>query len=325
VVAAVVGTGVLAVTTVVTAVLAGAAFAAVFAFGWGLVVSVLYDAGVVASQRSLFGVEATTAILAVGVVGAVLGGVEAVLEARRTARERHERVIERTRAPTGGESGLVDAVDRLARQVDIARPELRVLDTIAPVTYTVRYGDAPTLVVSRGLLGALDGREGEAVLAHEIAHLKNGDVRATTAAVVPLLAAEGLLEMGRDLLADARAEDDPADAVLLLALGCPIYAVARVQVAAARLAIGAFSRGREFAADDGATAITGDPAALATALRALHDADAPEADLREQTRAVNVLNVVGDERTGLLDLAASHPPVERLQERARAMESGHSA
>jgi heat shock protein HtpX len=198
----------------------------------------------------------------------------------------------------------VRTVRRLARQADVPRPATRVHRSSAPLAYTVSDGGTPTLIVSAGLLDALSPAQAEAVLAHEVAHVANRDLRWTTRAMLPLLGAEEFCETFVD-------EDDSDPRQI------PYLLFGRFLVAWARLGAGTFSRSRELAADLGAARATGDPGALAAALVQLDEAatEAPSTDLR----AVDALNVLPTMRPGGR-LLSSHPPTEERIERLRVLE-----
>jgi len=246
---------------------------------------------------------------------AVIGGVIALVGGWLAVRGEREAMMEETRQPSGDERQVVAAVDRLARQVDTPAPTVLIATVEEPVAYTVRLDGSPTLVVSEGLLELLDGDELEATLAHEIAHLHNGDVRAVTAlsflvSLVGFLAVPALLftKLGK------RA-----------ALVGLVFVVAGVvQLVVVALACRIYFPARELAADAAAAEISGDPAALATALERIHDERPPESDLREETTVPAVLNVVGphERESGWLQddgllLSTTHPPLERRVEYLR--------
>ncbi|MEY7850457.1 M48 family metallopeptidase [Natrarchaeobius sp. A-rgal3] len=163
----------------------------------------------------------------------------------------------------GERADLRLTVARLAGQADLPVPDVRIAETDAPAALSVGYRpSSSTIVVSRGLLALLDDRELEAVLAHELAHVANRD-----AAVLSALAAPGAVAR----VASSRYGFNPVVKPLALLVG-----------AASRLSVGFVARAREYAADDGAVAITGDPAGLAGALETL-DRDLerrPRDDLR---------------------------------------------
>lgn len=210
------------------------------------------------------------------------------------------------------DAAFVDAVTRLAGQVDSPVPDLRVLPVEVPLCFTVRSEGEAVVVVSTGLRERLDSAEFEAVLAHEVAHLANADHRLMTWTVAPLLAAE---EFADTYDADTW---DPRE--------LPWALFGKALVLWSRLATCLFSRGREYAADRGAARLTGEPAALASALERLDGTatGAPQTDLRRHATAVDSLSVLPaldparDAGGGLL---ATHPPTEDRVDRLRELEA----
>ncbi len=304
-----------AVTTVVGGgVLAGtAAFSALISLAGLLVVGVVFFMTILILffiwvGHPEFGFLRPLALAAVG--GGVLAGP--VLVARwshRTAAEHHQRVLEEADPLPERFAGVEETATRLARQVDLPTPEVYYLDTDDDIAYAVQSDvvgteDRPTVLVSRGLLEVLDDDELDAVLAHELAHVGNGDLRVMSLAVVPLLTAEELDER------IFRATQP---------LNTPLQTVSGVLLWVAYVAVGVFSRGRELAADDAAARITGAPGTLASALETLYGADPAETDLRERTRAVSAMDIVGDpgRPRGPFGVAATHPPIENRIERLR--------
>jgi heat shock protein HtpX len=163
-------------------------------------------------------------------------------------------------------SDLYDLVAELARRADLpAIPRLYLSPHAMPNALSVGQPSQPIIVLTRGLLARLDGRELAGVLAHEVAHIRNRDLwllgladsiqrltRAlSTFGVVLLVLNLPLLALG--------AATVPFDLVLLL-----LFAPA----ASVLLAL-ALSRTREFEADRTAAEITGDPRGLASALTQL--------------------------------------------------------
>jgi Zn-dependent protease with chaperone function len=165
--------------------------------------------------------------------------------------------------PTATTERVTARLTRLAGQVDVPVPTVRVVDSRTPVAAAVGYRlSESTVVVSTGLVETLDGAELDAVLAHELAHLTNRDAAVLTALSFPRVAAWRVFR---------EYTFNPLFAVLAVVAGL-----------ASRLCAAVVARGREYSADDGAVAITGDPAALASALSTLDDAVArqPTDDLR---------------------------------------------
>jgi heat shock protein HtpX len=83
---------------------------------------------------------------------------------------------------------LTNTVERLAHAANIPVPEVAMVDSGYPSAFTVRANRRYTIAASIGLLESLTEKEVEACLAHEIAHLKNGDFRVRALATIAKLA-----------------------------------------------------------------------------------------------------------------------------------------
>ncbi len=175
-------------------------------------------------------------------------------------------------------------VTRLAQAADLPVPSVHVTDRKRPLAMTTGLStDDTKLVVSTGLLDVLDADELEAVLAHELAHIKNRDATVMTLAELPLASARTL---GRTL------QHSGGVHIALVAVALASYAFWGI----GRLLVAALSRSRELAADRGASALVGDPAALASALKTL-DGDVPSAPDRDaREAALASLSIIPDER-----------------------------
>lgn len=189
--------------------------------------------------------------------------------------------LPRERAPN-----LHRRVDALAARMEVARPTLYVTDTRAPNAFAVGGGsDGGALVVDRSLFRLLSAREIEAILAHELAHLEGNDgfaiamadgVGRSVIGIATVAALPALLALSGLAAASAWIRGRPSDR------SGPF---ARLHRALAGVLFGGFvlttllsrsrSRKREFAADDRAAEVTGDPMALARALRRIERATEP--------------------------------------------------
>lgn len=239
----------------------------------------------------------TGAFLACGVLGLFLVG--SVTQADRIAYLATNAVaVEREKYPT-----LYDSVERLARQADLSTPPIAVIPSEEPNALSAGTGDRTVVCLTTGLVDTLDSDELEAVLAHELAHLKNNDSSVLTVAGFPMVVS-GLA------LAAARKTLSPVSFLLgwpfvvglyLVFVGLPVYLASLPGTLV-------LSRYREYAADRGAIAITGDPYALASALATLHDRPTrPDADLR-RVASFNAFCIVPTDT--LYPLVVTHPPVE---------------
>jgi len=241
-------------------------------------------------------------------------------------------------------------VTRLASQLDLPAPDVAVSQTDVPNAFTVgRSPKSAIVVVTTGLLEQLDGEELNAVLAHELAHVKNKDVAVMTlafflptltyfVAIGAYLLLQGIFHaMGRTRHVD----DDGAKGLAVIIFVLVVSALLTLAVSVA-FWIGSFlffrllSQYREYAADRGAAALTGKPLALASALQKLDEtmADLPDRDLREQDGGLEALYIApidtaqfGADRDLISrDLfPETHPPtaerIERLQDLAGELEA----
>ena len=156
-------------------------------------------------------------------------------------------------------------VDALARDANVPRPALMLFPSPIPNALATGEGSERTLAVSIGLLQSLRLDELRAVLAHEISHLANGDtfvlrlvstLQALTASMSRFGVWLAILQLPLVLLG---APALPWTAVLILVFAPMLSAALSL----------ALSRSREYDADLGAVRLTGDPSALASALRKL--------------------------------------------------------
>lgn len=202
---------------------------------------------------------------------------------------------------------LETRVQRLAQQADVPPPAVAITYSWTPTAVTVGYRpEECTVVFSTGLLDAVDGDELDAVIAHELAHVKHRDTMVMTGLTVCVAIATEVVDwLGGTFFA----------IIGTIALGLSKWCVAVV------------ARCRELAADDGAVAITGNPAALASALESL-DRELrirPVADLRESdtTAALSIVPPPREEWSSLdrighfleRQVFGTHPPTEMRIER----------
>ena len=201
---------------------------------------------------------------------------------------------------------LRERVARLAQTADMASPDVTVIDSETPNSYVASRPGEQTLFVTTALVDQLDDAELDAVIAHELAHLKNGDAFVMTAAAfLPTVSALFTRTLGKTLQysmffhwflgGDDRDETWVAGGNIHLVM--LLFAVIAIPVTATLyLASTAcyrlLSRIREYAADAGGVAICGSPAALASALETLTDDQRPDTDIRTAETGVRELCVV---------------------------------
>jgi heat shock protein HtpX len=212
-------------------------------------------------------------------------------------------------------------VRRLALQSDMPMPRVYLMDSPQPNAFaTGRNPKHAAVAVTTGILQIMTNEELEAVLAHELAHVRNRDILISSIAAMIAAALSMLARFAFFFGGGGRNRENPSGAVgaLLVLIVGPIAAMF------IRFAI---SRAREYQADASGAAITGQPMHLASALRKI--GAATERIPMQVNPAVsqlfiaNPLKAFGNSRGGTSQLAklfSTHPPIEdriaRLEEMA---------
>jgi heat shock protein HtpX len=211
---------------------------------------------------------------------------------------------------------LYRIVGELARQASLPMPRVYVIEQPAPNAFaTGRDPQHAVVAVTAGILDLVSERELRAVLAHELGHVRNHDtlVMAIVASIagaisyLAQIAQWGMIFGGRD---DEERGNPIAALVAIIVL--PIAAVL-IQLA--------ISRSREYGADDSGADLSGDPLALASALRKL-ESYSKQVPLPVNPSVSPLFIVQPLLPGGLTGLFSTHPPIEariaRLEKRAGA-------
>jgi heat shock protein HtpX len=224
---------------------------------------------------------------------------------------------------TEQEPGLHALVDRLCALADMPKPRLAVSESRVPNAFAAgRRRRGVVLCVTRGLLDRLDEQELEGVIAHELSHVAHGDaVVMTVASFIGVLAGLTARVGARLLFYAGRMRN--LWQFLVVAMAVTLLATATWFVSV--LLVRALSRYREFAADQAAAQLTGNPAALSSALLKVssHAGLIPSQDLRRAT-ALNAFffcPVASAKRAGH-QAFSTHPSVEARIERLERIADG---
>jgi heat shock protein HtpX len=217
-------------------------------------------------------------------------------------------------------------IGRLAQQMDLPMPKVAIMQTdMANAFATGRNPKNAVVCVTTGIMNRLDRPELEAVLAHEMSHVKNRDVQVITIASFFATIASFIMQWGLWFgmgMGGGRGRDRDSGASAFVL----VYLASVVTWIISFFLIRALSRYRELAADRGSAVVTGAPSQLASALVKISQSMAriPQRDLRE-VGALNAFFIVPALKGASLgELISTHPSLERrlaqLQELQRQME-----
>ena len=219
---------------------------------------------------------------------------------------------------------LYNLLENLCISRGITMPTLRVADDDALNAFATGLNEKQySITVTRGLIETLDDQEIEAVLGHELTHIRNGDVRMLVIAVVIAGVISFFGEMifrlffqasfygGRRSSSDDRKGGAGAAIVIAIAL----IAVAWILSIVIRFAL---SRQREYLADAGSVELTKNPDAMISALRKIEG----RGELTHANSAVMEM-CIDNPRSGFSNIFDTHPSVDARVDALVKFAGGH--
>lgn len=199
-------------------------------------------------------------------------------------------------------------VERLTQRTGLPMPKVFVIPTESPNAFaTGRNPQHASVAVTEGILGLLTDDELEGVLAHELGHVRNRDILISSVAAT-IAGAITMLSRMAFFLGGSRDDRDRG--------GSPIAALLMLILApfAAFLIQMAVSRSREYAADDTGAHITGNPYALANALRKL-EAYSRRVPMQATPSTAHLFIIQPLLGMNFGSLFSTHPPIAKRIER----------
>lgn len=221
---------------------------------------------------------------------------------------------------------LYNLLENLCISRGITMPKLKIMDSPALNAFATGLNPRQySITVTTGLLDALDDREIEAVLGHELTHIKNGDVQLMVVAVI-IAGVVGFFgelffrlftnfswssgfggswssgSSSRSSSSSSGSKNSGGGAIIVIVIAIVLIVVAWLLSQVVKLAL---SRSREYLADAGSVELTKDPDAMISALRKIEN----RGELPGATSAVMEL-CVDNPREGFADLFATHPSVQ---------------
>jgi heat shock protein HtpX len=224
--------------------------------------------------------------------------IDAVTDGREVSRREHPR--------------LYNLLENLCISRGIPMPRLKVMESNALNAFASGLNQKQyAITVTSGLLQSLDDAEIEAVLGHELTHIRNGDVRMMVIAVIIAGVISFFAELFFRLLfrsgigwRGGRGGDrNKGGAAAAILIAVVLVAVAWFLSIVIRFAL---SRSREFLADAGSVELTKNPDAMIMALRKIEN----RGELVGATSAIMEM-CVDNPREGFVDLFATHPSIDQ--------------
>ena len=237
----------------------------------------------------------------------------------------HQSLID---AVTGGEDvsraaepRLYNLLENLCISRGIPMPKLKVVETDVLNAYSSGMNQKQySVTVTRGLLDNLDDKEVEAVLGHELTHIRNGDVKmmviaVVIAGVISFFAELFFRVMFRGGFRMRSSGDRKGGAGFAILIAVALVALAWLLSIVIRFAL---SRKREYLADAGSVELTKNPDAMISALRKIEG----RGELPGSTSAIMEM-CVDNPREGFSDIFATHPPVDSRVDALVKFAGGH--
>ena len=274
----------------------------------------MFMLGILYGVFALFLMAVNFPVILIGVIVAVMVGVQYFLSDKMIMWSTGAKEVNRAEEPE-----LFAMVERVATKAGMPMPKVAVIDSMVPNAFATGRNPKNALVaVTVGIRQRLSARELEAVMAHEIAHVRNRDMRVLAVANFLVTVTSFLMTMlFWNMLFGGFGRRQQGGGMML------VYLVTILVYFLGQLLVLALTRYREYGADHSGAEISGDPGALANALEKISGSMAriPDEDLRKlQTASAFMIIPAALKGESAMNLFSTHPPVEDRVRRLRELE-----
>jgi len=205
---------------------------------------------------------------------------------------------------------LYSMVEGLVARAGLPMPRLYIIPNDSPNAFaTGRNPQHSAVAVTQGIMKVLSREELEGVISHELAHVKNRDILIGTVAATIAGAIMWISSMARwaAIFGGSRDREDNGGGLgMLVAMIVAPFAAMLVQMAV--------SRSREYAADATGAGFTGNPYALASALRKISDYS-KQVPMQASPATAHMFIIHPFSGGAMMNLFSTHPPIEKRIER----------
>ncbi len=205
---------------------------------------------------------------------------------------------------------LWHTVENMAMVARVPMPRVFIINDPSPNAFaTGLKPEKAAVAVTTGLLDRLTREEVEGVIAHEVAHIKNYDVRLSTVTLALVSVIAIMSDIGSRMLffRSVGGRRDNNQNPIFLIVGLVLLVLAPIIATLINLAI---SRNREFLADASGAELTRNPEALASALEKIANVETPVKEASNASAPLYFSDPMKKKMSGLL---STHPnPVERI-------------
>ena len=274
----------------------------------------MFMLGILYGVFALFLLAMNFPVILIGVIVAVMVGVQYFLSDKMIMWSTGAKEVNREQEPE-----LFAMVERVAMKAGMPMPKVAVINSMVPNAFATGRNPKNALVaVTVGIRQRLSDRELEAVMAHEIAHVRNRDMRVLAVANFLVTVTSFLMTMlFWNMLFGGFGRRQQGGGIML------VYLVTILVYFLGQLLVLALTRYREYGADHSGAEISGDPGALANALEKISGsmAQIPDEDLRKlQTASAFMIIPAALKGESAMNLFSTHPPVEDRVRRLRELE-----